>query len=120
MTTGRRMASAVLALAGAATLVAGCSSGSGSAVKQSPGDSVQIKTFAFSPKTITVARGSTVTWTNRDEILHTVTSDATPRPFDGELDGRGKTFAHRFDRAGRFAYHCERHPGMHGTVVVTR
>jgi plastocyanin len=112
--------SGLAAFAAAAALVSGCSSGGGSAAKPSTRDAVQIKTFAFSPKTITVARGSTVTWSNRDEILHTVTSDATPHTFNGELDGRGKTFAHRFERVGRFAYHCERHPGMHGTVVVTR
>ncbi|WP_127127841.1 cupredoxin family copper-binding protein [Georgenia sp. SYP-B2076] len=77
---------------------------------------VQIKDFAFAPSPLTVAAGTTVTWTNQDRTAHTVTAD------DGSFDsGRiapGATFQHTFAASGTVAYHCTIHPGMRATVVV--
>jgi plastocyanin len=83
---------------------------------------VTVKQFQFMPAELTVKVGTTVTWTNQDDILHTATSGATPGTadgkFDGPMDGRGKSFSHVFDQAGRYPYFCNRHNSMTGTVVV--
>lgn len=78
---------------------------------------VSIENFAFNEATIEVAVGTTVTWTNNDPAPHTVTS--TDGVFaSGRLDG-GATFSFTFTEPGEFAYFCEFHPGMQGTIVVT-
>lgn len=78
-----------------------------------------IDNFTFSPATLTVTKGTKVTWTNHDDIPHTVTSAATPRLFhSGPLD-TGDSFAFTFDAAGTYKYFCALHPHMQGTVVVT-
>ncbi len=82
------------------------------------GDQVTIDNFAFSPGTLTVKAGSTVTWTNRDEEPHTVA--ATDGSFHSPGMGTGATFTHTFATAGTFDYVCSIHPSMHGTVVVTQ
>jgi len=74
------------------------------------------------PSELMVKAGTAVTWTNEDDILHTVTSGATPGTpdgqFDGPMDGRGKSFSHSFGQPGRYPYFCNRHNSMTGTVVV--
>jgi plastocyanin len=82
------------------------------------GDAVAIDNFAFVPTTLTVAAGSTVTWTNRDEEPHTVV--ANDGSFHSPGMGSQATFSHRFATAGTFDYICSIHPFMHATVVVTK
>jgi plastocyanin len=78
-----------------------------------------IENFTFTPAVLAVPAGARVTWTNHDDIPHTVTSAATPRLFhSGPLD-TGDTFAFTFDAAGTYKYFCALHPHMQGTVVVT-
>jgi plastocyanin len=81
-------------------------------------DKVSIENFSFSPATITVKKGTTVTWTNNDTTAHTVTADSG-NAFDSGTMEQGKTFSHTFDSAGTFKYHCTLHSDMHGTVTVT-
>jgi plastocyanin len=79
---------------------------------------VAISNFAFAPPTITVNVGDSVTWTNADTEQHTVTPDK-PGAFKGSaLIGTGSSYTVTFSTAGTFAYHCEVHPFMTGTVVV--
>ncbi len=78
--------------------------------------SVTIQNSAFSPASITVAVGSTVTWTNKDAIAHTTTSDATG--WDSGSLAQNADFAHTFAVKGTFSYHCSIHPFMTGTVTV--
>ena len=80
---------------------------------------------AYTPRTATVPVGTTVTWTNEDAVLHTVTSgtsDGTSGSPDGLFDSgdmaTGDTFEHTFDSAGTYDYYCAPHPWMRGTVVV--
>jgi plastocyanin len=80
------------------------------------GDAVQIADFKFAPASITVAAGSTVTWTNGDSAGHTVTAD--DGSFGSETIANGDTFSQTFPTAGTFAYHCAIHPAMTATVVV--
>ena len=78
---------------------------------------VDIKDFDYSPKSLTVKIGAKVTWTNRDEANHTVTFDTGAKQSLGN-QGKGKAVSFSFKKAGTFAYHCDFHPNMHGTVVV--
>jgi LPXTG-motif cell wall-anchored protein len=77
---------------------------------------VVIKNFAFSPSSVTINEGDTVTWRNDDSATHTATAD------DGTFDTGGLTTGttgqYRFEKAGTFAYHCTPHPSMTGTVIV--
>jgi plastocyanin len=78
---------------------------------------VDIKNMSYVPESVTVAAGDTVEWTNRMPMAHTVTADDDG--FDSGPIGSGQTFSQAFDAAATVAYHCEIHPGMTGTVVVT-
>ena len=81
------------------------------------GNQVAIDGFAFTPATLTVRAGTTVTWINRDEEPHTVA--ASDGSFHSPGMGTGASFTHTFSTAGSFDYVCSIHPMMHGTVVVT-
>ncbi|WP_158602162.1 cupredoxin domain-containing protein [Cohnella endophytica] len=91
---------------------------SASAESESPKQEVivEIKDFAFSPEKVTVRKGTKVTFINRDKIKHTATGDNGE--FDTGLLGQDVPGDVIFDEAGTFAYHCEPHPGMTGTIVV--
>lgn len=78
---------------------------------------VTIQNFAFMPTPLTVPVGTTVTWTNRDSASHTATSDTGM--WDSGTLSTGKSFSFTFNQAGTFAYHCNIHPNMHGSIVVT-
>jgi plastocyanin len=80
------------------------------------GDQVSIDGFAFAPATLTVAAGTTVIWTNRDEEPHTVV--ANDGSFRSPGMGTGATYSHTFSAPGTFEYVCSIHPMMRGTVVV--
>lgn len=92
----------------------------GTATSTSAADvAVTINGFAFMPASITVPVGTRVVWTNQQpQVSHTVTSD-TAGIFDSGTVQTGATFAFTFNQVGTFAYHCNIHPNMHGTVVVT-
>ena len=80
---------------------------------------VSITNFAFSPGSVTVGIGDTVTWTNNQAgVPHTVTSDTAGVMDSGTL-ASGATYAKTFDAAGTFTYFCAIHPTMTGTVIVT-
>lgn len=80
------------------------------------GNTVNIVNMSYSPATITVAAGTTVTWYNGDTMEHTVTAD------DGSFDSGniavGAKFTRQFSTAGTYPYHCTIHPGMKATIVV--
>ncbi|MEE8338284.1 MAG: cupredoxin family copper-binding protein [Dehalococcoidia bacterium] len=74
-----------------------------------------IADIAFEAR-IEVAVGSTITWTNQDGVVHTVT--ATDRSIDSGTFPQGQTYSLTFNSSGTFAYFCTVHPFMQGTVVV--
>jgi plastocyanin len=92
---------------------------SGGAASPSPSDAVsevKIDNFSFTPAKITVKAGTQVTWTNKDDIPHTV--DSTQGKFkSGALDTDQK-FQFRFTDAGEYPYFCRMHPKMTGSIVV--
>jgi len=77
---------------------------------------VEISNFVYSPKVITVAPGTTVTWVNHDDIPHTVT--ATEEAFRSPPLDTEDTFKFTFTTPGEYAYFCALHPQMTGGVVV--
>jgi plastocyanin len=80
------------------------------------GPAVTIANFAFTPATLTVPSGTTVTWTNQDDMVHTVT-EATRRFASNGLE-TGATYAHTFTAPGTYTYFCALHPRMTATVIV--
>ena len=100
------------------------SASGGNSVTISPGSSVPSNGKFFVPETLTVSKGTTVTWTNEDTTLHTVTSGSAESgnsgtEFDSGYLAAGKTFQHQFGTAGTFDYYCTLHPWMKGKVVVS-
>ena len=92
------------------------SAGRGRPAGSSAGGAVAIIDFAFQPASISVPKGTTVTWTNTGATAHTVTADDAS--FDsGNLDV-GKTYSTIANLAGTIAYHCTIHPQMKATIVV--
>jgi len=79
---------------------------------------VTINNYTFSPGTLTVPLGTTVTWTNRDNEVHTVTADDAPPTFKSAGLDTDDSFSFTFNKAGTYPYHCALHPHMTGKIVV--
>jgi plastocyanin len=125
---GRRLGAVVLAaitlvVAGAALYEASTSKTSRAATTATTvtaatasSQAVEIKNFAFTPPTITVKAGQTITWTNADSFDHSIKSA------DGSFDSpdlpQNATYSATFATAGQFPYICGIHNSMTGTVVV--
>jgi plastocyanin len=93
-----------------------CSKSSNTTIN--PGaNEVLMQNSAFDPVTITVATNTTITWTNKDGMAHTVTSNTAGQFDSGTINANG-TWSHLFDTPGTFPYHCIFHAGMTGTVIV--
>src|SRR5579872_3332766 len=78
---------------------------------------VKIDNFSFSPATITVPVGTTVRWTNADDIPHTVVSD-DKTTFKSKALDTDEQFTYTFTKPGTYSYFCSIHPKMTGTIVV--
>jgi plastocyanin len=124
----------LLAVAGFAA--AACSGGGGgsNSFQNVSGPHVVIQDFSFTPQSITIKAGQSVTWTNSGPSVHDVTSDTMVfesgnlsvggegNPYGGST--QGGVFSFTFNTAGTYNYHCMLHPpsqypGFTGTVVVT-
>ena len=77
---------------------------------------VKIDNFTFGPADVTVKAGSTITWTNRDDIPHTVVS--TDKAFKSKVLDTDDHYSFTFASAGTFTYFCSIHPKMTGRIVV--
>jgi plastocyanin len=77
---------------------------------------VKIDNFSFGPAALTIAVGTTVTWTNRDDIPHTVVSD--DKVFKSRVLDTDEKFSFTFTKPGTYPYFCSVHPKMTGKVVV--
>jgi 3',5'-cyclic-AMP phosphodiesterase len=77
---------------------------------------VVVDNFSFRPGTLSVPVGSTITWSNRDDVPHTVVS--TEQKFKSPVLDTDQRFSYRFDAAGTYKYFCSLHPRMTGQVVV--
>ena len=112
-----RIASVVPVILLFSTILVSCSksSGTNNNIAQAP-NTVSIVNMAFTPATITVTAGTTVTWNNNDNITHTVTADDDS--YDSGNIGAGSSFTRTFSIAGSYPYHCTIHPSMKATIVV--
>jgi amicyanin len=77
---------------------------------------VTIDNFVFEPARVTVKAGTTVTWTNRDDIPHTVA--AKERQFKSKVMDTDESYSFTFSTPGEYTYFCSLHPHMTGTIVV--
>lgn len=127
-------ATGISALSVVALLSCSSPSSSRSIPKEELSKSVFIETFSFKPQNLDVTTGTKVTWNQRDNTVHTVTSGsagpvdpATSRANqtlpDGKFESRelaqGKTFSFTFKESGSFEYFCRIHPeGMRGAIKV--
>jgi plastocyanin len=97
-----------------------CSKKSSTAYPDSTGvvnsNTVSIYNMSFASKNISVTAGTTVTWTNDDDMQHTVTAD--DNSFTSPTLQIGDTYTHTFNSIGTIGYHCSIHPGMKGSVAV--
>jgi plastocyanin len=80
------------------------------------GAEVKIDNFSFTPATLTVAVGTEVTWTNRDDIPHTIVSD--DKTIKSKALDTDEKFTYTFTKPGTYSYFCSIHPKMKGTIVV--
>ncbi len=128
----RLRGTATLALGLVFLLLAGCAS-SPAESDDAADNQVAMQNLAFTPKTITIAVGETVTWVNQDAVSHTVSADdptqwGTPGSGDGNADWlqKGDSWSHTFTAPGTYNYYCKPHAsgsmgsrqGMIGTVIV--
>ncbi len=101
---------------------AGSSQATTSAAPAAASTAIAIKDFKFMPASLAVANGTTVTWTNQEDSLHTVTAGTPASPsglFDsGEID-TGVEFTFTFDEPGAYPFFCARHDFMRGEITVT-
>ncbi len=88
-------------------------------VEKAGPNKVDMKDIKYNPQNIGVSKGDTITWTNSDQVPHTVTKDGGPGPnFDSGDIAAGKTYEQTFDTVGKIDYHCTIHPQQTGTIEV--
>jgi plastocyanin len=107
---------AVLALPAALSAAGPPSLASPQQVAKVADPQVHIDNFQFSPATLTVSAGTTVLWTNQDDMVHTVTS--SERVFSSPSLETDQTFTYTFTKPGTYTYFCKLHPRMTATVIV--
>lgn len=84
-----------------------------------PENTIPIQDFEFTKEKITIERGTTITWINRDEAKHDITPTGGPSDFMGsELLSQGETYEFTFDTPGTYTYNCSPHPYMTAEIEV--
>jgi plastocyanin len=81
-----------------------------------PNQQVRIDNFSFTPQQLTITQGTTVVWTNDDDVPHTVAG--THQEFRSKALDTGDQFSFTFTKPGRYEYFCSVHPMMTGKIVV--
>ena len=132
VSTKRASIAAVSTVVAAGLVVGGVASTSDAAtpaVKSATSATVVTKTVKimgtggsgmFMPSSVTIKVGSKVKWINQDSTVHTVTWNSTKYGLASKTLGPGSTFTVTFSKVGTFGYHCTRHLGMTGKIVVTK
>lgn len=125
-----RILRSALALAATAAIAGACASGGTAAPSPTSAPTtaaptraavnIDVQGFKF-PANMDVAKGTKVSWTNKDTTKHTVTSGTRPTKdgtFDGQLDASTGTFSFTFTEAGTYQYFCTLHSSMNATITV--
>src|SRR3954451_669376 len=121
MTLGACLALALAGCGGGNDNNSGGGGGGSSSTPAASGNTVTIamKNIQFSPKDVTVKVGQTVKWVNQDTVDHNVTANSGAS-FKSDLFGNGASYEWKADKAGTVQYECTVHPGMDGTLTVTK
>lgn len=87
-------------------------------------NTVIMENYAFLPQTLTVKKGTVITWENRDNANHQAVADSQPvtvytNSLKTNIMYPGQTWSFTFDEIGTYPYHCSLHPSMTGTIIVT-
>jgi plastocyanin len=101
---------------GAVALMVALHGSARAAEEKKAAPSITIDNFSFTPREITVAAGTTVTWVNQDDVPHTVVS--TNQKFRSKALDTDDQFSFTFNDSGTYAYFCSVHPMMTGKVIV--
>jgi plastocyanin len=80
------------------------------------GNTINVDNFSFSPATLTVTAGTTVTWTNHDDIPHNIVE--RDQKFKSKALDTDDSYSHTFAEPGTYEYFCGLHPKMVGKVIV--
>lgn len=88
------------------------------AVQAAAGHQVLMSGYAFSPRTLTITAGDTVTWTNQDQAPHDVETTSGPASVHSPMLSKGGSWSHTFTTPGTYGYLCTVHPGMTAQLVV--
>ena len=78
---------------------------------------VKVDNFSFAPASLTVPAGTTVTWTNQDDVPHTIV-DSEGKQFKSSVLDTDQKFSYTFSKPGTYTYYCSVHPKMTGKIVV--
>ena len=115
----RSVSIAVLTVAlatGVGTITVGQKNNLASAQQKPETTEVKIDNFSFGPATLTAPVGTTITWSNRDDIPHTVVS--TDGVFKSKVLDTDEKFSFTFSKSGTYPYFCSIHPKMTGKIIV--
>jgi amicyanin len=88
------------------------------AVQAAAGHQVLMSGYAFSPRTLTITAGDTVTWTNQDQAPHDVKTTSGPASLHSPMLSKGGSWSHTFTTPGTYGYVCTVHPDMTAQLVV--
>lgn len=115
-----KRSASVAALMAVAILAIAALSAWSTSLAAAPPETVEVKidNFSFGPAALTVSPGTTVTWTNRDDIPHTVVSTDDPKVFKSKVLDTDDKFSFTFTKVGTYSYFCSIHPKMTGKVIV--
>ena len=114
----KRMSARLFGLAIGALVAASAGTGGAQQPAKATPTEITIDNFAFAPATLTIARGTQVTWVNHDDEPHTVVSASKELSFKSQALDTDDKFSFTFDKAGTFEYFCSLHPYMKAKVVV--
>lgn len=104
------------ALAIVLLMMAGRSRTFAATMEDKPATEVKIDNFVFAPNPVTVPAGTTIRWTNRDDIPHNVVAE--DKSFKSKVMDTDESFTYTFTKPGTYTYFCSIHPKMTGKVVV--
>lgn len=102
-----------LTMAALLLLASGCSRARS---QSSTPNEVTIDNFTFTPTILTINSGATVTWTNKDDVPHTIASD--DKIFKSKALDTDEKFAYTFTKPGEYPYFCSLHPKMTAKIIV--
>ncbi|MDE2448387.1 MAG: cupredoxin domain-containing protein [Gammaproteobacteria bacterium] len=112
------LAALLIAVLCAAALVSNSRPAAAAPARSAKPSAITINNYTFHPGVLTVAKGSTVVWINKDDDVHTIKGTDGPEAFNSPALETGSKFGFTFDHPGTYHYICTVHPYMHGVIVV--